>query len=608
MKKTLVSLAITSLFVPHGIVFAAPEDGRVVAGKADIRQQGKTTVIEQTSKRSIINWKRFDIGANERVRHDMPDADSHGLHRVTGGGGASQLAGELKSNGNVYLVNPAGAVIHRGAKIDVGGFLASTRDLADENFMRGRMLFDKPGQPGASIVNRGQISVRDSGFAALVAPTVRNDGVIVARLGKVALASGEGYALDFYGDELITFTTPETAVESLYDLQGRALGVENTGTIKAEGGVVLLTASQMDGIVGSVVNNGGTISAASAELDGGKIVFKGEGAVKVAGGTLDASASGKGNGGFIETSGANVEISDDARITTQAANGRTGTWLIDPNDYIIAASGGNMTGANLSNHLGSNNVEIATATMGTPGGNGDIFVNDAVSWSANTTLTLTAERGVIVNRAITATGANAGLSVNYDRGGSGEIEANFYVYASVNLPASGTLAINGMKFTLIDRLEDITNLDGRYALRKDINSDIDEPIGSYSNPFAGTLEGLGHMVNGLTMDRGGMGYMGGYYVGLFGMMSGTVRNLGLEGGGVTGGNYVGMLAGENRGGEIINSYATGDVSGDYYVGGLVGSLGDSTITQSYATGEVNGDNCVGGLVGGSLGNSTITQS
>src|SRR6185503_20698750 len=44
-----------------------------------------------------------------------------------------------------------------------------------------------------------------------------------------------------------------------------------------------------------------------------------------------------------------------------------------------------------------------------PNGNGDIFVNDAVSWTATpstTTLTLNAARDVNVNQAITATNGN----------------------------------------------------------------------------------------------------------------------------------------------------------------------------------------------------------
>jgi filamentous hemagglutinin family protein len=312
-KKTLV-LAIGALFTVQSPLHAAPEGGQVVAGQASIQRQGNDTRITQSSDRAIVNWQRFDIGKTEKVEHTMPSAASYGLHRVIGGGGASQLAGELKSNGNVFLVNPAGVVIHKGARIDVGGFLASTADIKNDDFMAGKLLFNRPGNPGAAIINLGNISVSDRGFAALVAPTVRNDGIVAARLGRITLASGDGFKLDFYGDDLITFAAPETLVDGFYTPEGETLGVTNNGEIKAEGGIVYLTASQLDSIVQSVVQNGGTVSAASAELDGGKIILKAEGEVRVAG-TLDAS-SGKGNGGFIDVSGKAGTTVENARITT----------------------------------------------------------------------------------------------------------------------------------------------------------------------------------------------------------------------------------------------------------------------------------------------------
>ena len=58
--------------------------------------------------------------------------------------------------------------------------------------MAGRYNFNIPGRPDASIVNRGTITASSGGFAALVAPGVRNSGTITATLGTVALASGNG--------------------------------------------------------------------------------------------------------------------------------------------------------------------------------------------------------------------------------------------------------------------------------------------------------------------------------------------------------------------------------------------------------------------------------
>ncbi|MDP3229172.1 MAG: YDG domain-containing protein, partial [Acidovorax sp.] len=111
------------------------------------------------------------------------------------------------------------------------------------------------------------------------------------------------------------------------------------------------------------------------------------------------------NGGFIETSAANVRIRDDVRVTTSASQGLMGTWLIDPQDFIIGP-GGNISGATLSGQLVNNSITITTA----PGpGNGDIFVNDAITWTAAgapTTLTLNADRDVNINAAVTATNGN----------------------------------------------------------------------------------------------------------------------------------------------------------------------------------------------------------
>ncbi|MDR1110836.1 MAG: filamentous hemagglutinin N-terminal domain-containing protein [Deltaproteobacteria bacterium] len=321
IKTFLISLMISLLLCP-AYLLAGPEDGGVAAGQASINQAGPVTTIDQTSQRAIINWRSFDIGQNEAVRHNMPSAGSAALHRVIGGGGASQLKGELTSNGNIYLVNPAGVVIHNGARIDTGGFVATTRDISDDNFMGDNLVFDKPGQPGAKIINQGQINVRDSGLAALVAPSVRNDGVIAARLGKVALASGDStYKLDFHGDDLIAFSVNEDTVDQLYSADGSSLGVENAGTVKAEGGVVLLSASQLDGIVSSVVNSG-TVSASSAEAKGGQIIIKGEGdrvgVVNV--GELAASSE-NGDGGSIRMT-ADGQVTASGTIEAKgAANG-----------------------------------------------------------------------------------------------------------------------------------------------------------------------------------------------------------------------------------------------------------------------------------------------
>ena len=96
------------------------------------------------------------------------------------------------------------------------------------------------------------------------------------------------------------------------------------------------------------------------------------------------------------------------------------------------------------------------------------------------------------------------------------------------------------------------------------------------------------------------------YVGLFGYSTGTISNIGLVSGSVSGANNVGGLVGSNSG-NITNAYSTGGVGGNDAIGGLVGS-NSGNITNAYGTGKVRGFATVGGLVGSNSGNITNAYS
>ncbi len=134
------------------------------------------------------------------------------------------------------------------------------------------------------------------------------------------------------------------------------------------------------------------------------------------------------------------------------------------------------------------------------------------------------------------------------------------------------------------------------------------PIGSRATPFTGVLDGHGHAISGLTIDRETESD-----VGLFGVAASTaqIRHIGLSDGSVKGNEVVGALVGLNDGGVIAEAYSTAAVSGvGASVGGLVGHNRAGTISESYATGTVSGVSAVGGLVGhhegGSIADSYAT--
>ncbi len=170
----------------------------------------------------------------------------------------------------------------------------------------------------------------------------------------------------------------------------------------------------------------------------------------------------------------------------------------------------------------------------------------------------------------------------------------------------------------VDQLQAINNnLSDNYVLINNIDASSTAnwnsgagfvPIGgngSSNGQYTGTFDGLGHVISGLTIHRPATNY-----IGLFGLVSsgGIVRNVGLDGGSVSGRQGVGGLVGGNTG-TIQDAYATGAVSGSQFVGGLVGyNDAGGSITDAYATGAVNGSQFVGGLVGYNLGSSSIAYA
>jgi filamentous hemagglutinin family protein len=380
---------------------ANPLGGQVVGGTATIGGQGTPQVtVNQGSQRAIINWNTFNIGAGEKTRFVQPGIDAVALNRVTGNQGPSTILGTIEANGRVFLVNRDGILFGSTAVVNTGGFLATTHDIANEDFMAGKNNFTIPGNPSASIVNLGTITANNAGIAALVAPGVRNSGTITAELGKVALASNNGFTLDFYGDKLITMQVDGVVASQVKDVAtGQTLDalVKNEGPnakLSANGGRVELTAAAARHVVDAVINNKGVIEANSVGTRNGKIVLgaatastKGSVAdvqkVKVSG-TLSASGKKAGEkGGKIQVTGENIALAGAKLDASGRAGG--GTVLVGGD---VGGGQGNAAVASLA-QAALEGAAIATASTVTVDGGTmiDVSAKDfgqggkAVVWS-----------------------------------------------------------------------------------------------------------------------------------------------------------------------------------------------------------------------------------
>src|SRR5260370_42674677 len=116
------------------------------------------------------------------------------------GPGATQFEGSLQANGKVWTVNRNGVFFGKGAQVNVGGLVATTADIRNQDFLSGNYSFS--GASGAAIVNEGQIRAASGGSVVLAGTHVRNTGLIRADLGTVQLAAGKSFAVDLNGDKL----------------------------------------------------------------------------------------------------------------------------------------------------------------------------------------------------------------------------------------------------------------------------------------------------------------------------------------------------------------------------------------------------------------------
>jgi filamentous hemagglutinin family protein len=436
-RAAVVGIGMT---LASGSVFAAPAanelptGGTVVGGTATISASNSRMDVQQTSNRAAIDWATFNIGSQAQVHFEQP-AGGAVLNRVLDTN-ASEIYGRLTSTGLVFLVNPQGIYFAPGAQVDVGSLIASTLDIGNTDFLNGKLSFQ--GTSANAIVNQGNIVAAEGGTIALIAARITNEGNLTADGGNVLLGAGNKVTLDMGGP--VKIRVDEGAVNAL---------ITQGGAIRADGGLVYLTAKSAGDLVSTVINHTGITEARTlATGKTGEIYLMGgmdKDQIKV-GGTLDASAPNGGNGGSIETSAATVTIDPAVRVTTKAVNGANGTWLIDPVDITIDQTLANT----IQTALNSGNVTISTAGGNTPDTSsgesslgserGDINFNGNLAWNANT-LVLRADNDIWIRGALTGTGtAKLGLEYGQVTSGSTSNMTAYTILGSVSLPTNSFYA------------------------------------------------------------------------------------------------------------------------------------------------------------------------
>jgi filamentous hemagglutinin family protein len=318
-RPKLLAVSVAACFAvsaSQGYAQVLPTGATGVVGVTGISQAGSTLTVN-TSGNSVLNYTSFSIGAGATVQINQASAAMASLQRVVGAGGVipqSVIDGMLKSNGRVFLLNPSGVVIGAGARIDVAGFVASSLNMSDEDFLKGRMRFTENAAAKA-IKNYGEITTTSGGHVYLVAPEVENHGIIRAPQGQILLAAGKSA-------ELFSDASPYVTVKVVADVQ-KAL---NVGQLIADSGKIGIYGAlvQHSGVAeasGAVVGPGGqirfvatkdlTIDAGSRiaanGTSGGQVLLQAEGGTNLIAGTVEAKGS-TGKGGEVQALGVRVGV------------------------------------------------------------------------------------------------------------------------------------------------------------------------------------------------------------------------------------------------------------------------------------------------------------
>ncbi|TQU05094.1 filamentous hemagglutinin N-terminal domain-containing protein, partial [Xanthomonas perforans] len=405
-----------------------PTGGSIAGGTGTINAvNGSSRTVDQTSSRMALTWSAFDIGSSATMIFNQPSASSVVLNLVQSGN-PTQIYGNINANGQVFLLNSNGVLIGNTANINVGGLVVSTLGTTVSKFMSGDYSLDAGGTTVAQVINSGTINAA-AGSAVLIGGRASNSGTISGHspshrgptpptAGNITLAGADAATLTFESGGF------GVLIDKPLQLSLATEAVDNSGTLSAPGGAIQLQARAAQGIFDRLINNSGTIRAASLSNgpDGSvSLIASGGGSFDVAGGgSIDAGtgaitlSTGRGVqqtgiytagslGGFIGGSatfsgankisglgnldvGGNLSLTNTVALSQSGALAVTGTsQFLQSGSALSLTNGGNTFGGLFS---ASGNGIAVNAAGNLSIGTLNLDSNSALSLSATGALTL----------------------------------------------------------------------------------------------------------------------------------------------------------------------------------------------------------------------------
>jgi len=403
--------------------------------------------------KSILTWQAFGSGTSpislgDTINYLLPSTTASVLNNVAGGA-ISTIAGAINSNGNVYLLNPAGIIISQTAMINTGGFYASTVAEPSSFFTTtGSLNFTGSATTDVVLKSDGSASPTIQALGTGNKITLAGRSVLVegaTLYGNVTLQSASTGKVN-----LAQTSTPNTT----FNPDGTVLAVN---TNQAGGAVNILQAAGSGGNL-TIVSNGGTVSLTGAPVAVSNASDTAAGpAVSVnATGGLVVGAGGLGGSGYAPSS--NIALSITAPLIRQSLNSTTtastsvGTTAVG---FATTNAQGQITGYSLTTNgapsIGSGYISNVTSSV--IGNNVTITVpqagfatNVAGALSVNTTGStangaVTQGAGTSTSRLTVTGAATITTATTATTAAAADVTLGNAALSTLNLPLVGTVNV-----------------------------------------------------------------------------------------------------------------------------------------------------------------------
>src|SRR6056300_53144 len=289
-----------------------PTGGEVVSGDISIQKEAGKLIINQNSSKGIIEWQKFNVGADASVYFNHKNNTDSILNQIIGGSN-SIILGNIFSNGKLFVNNPNGITVGANASINAHSFIGSAMKIANQDFLNHNYHYK---QDRESLIDQnGNI---DAQYVALMATDVTNSGTINSKNGSVNLAASDDMVLKISSDNSLQIKVKPSKLKATVSNKGIVIAENGVVTIKADmaqdaiAATIKAPENQAKGLVSKngvikLVSNSGTIKAKKVTLDAGQ-----RGAVENTGKIDTSSATSK--GGSVELIGKEVIIKSGSEI------------------------------------------------------------------------------------------------------------------------------------------------------------------------------------------------------------------------------------------------------------------------------------------------------